>query len=110
MARMSPTNRPIRIVLPPWRSKYPSTWFSRSSVILNRGPWRNMKSRPRRRPMKKLVVSPSTAHTQIRPISGISSTSPWPAITPPTMTMVSPGATSPTNAPVSRKAASPTTA
>ncbi len=58
--------------------------------------------------MKKLVVSPSTAQTQIRPISGISSTSPWPAITPPTRIVVSPGAISPTNAPVSRNAISPT--
>ena len=58
--------------------------------------------------MKKLVVSPSTQQTQTRPISGISSISPWPAITPPTITVVSPGATRPTNAPVSRKASSPT--
>ena len=41
--------------------------------------------------MKKLVVSPSTAQTQTRPISGIRSISPWPAITPPAITTVSPG-------------------
>ena len=55
--------------------------------------------------MKKLVVSPSTAQIQTMPISGSRSISPCPAITPPTITIVSPGATSPTNAPVSRKAA-----
>ena len=42
---------------------------------------------------------------QTMPISGSSWISPWPAITPPAMTIVSPGATRPTNAPVSRKAA-----
>ena len=60
--------------------------------------------------MKKLVVSPSTAQTQTRPISGSRSISPCPAITPPAITTVSPGATSPTNAPVSRKAITPTSA
>jgi len=53
--------RPIRIVLPPWRLKYDSTCSSRASSILTLGPWRRMKSRPRRRPMKKLVVSPRIA-------------------------------------------------
>ena len=38
--------------------------------------------RPSRRPMKKLVVSPSTAQSQTSPISGSRSISPWPAITP----------------------------
>ena len=59
--------------------------------------------------MKKLVVSPSTAQPQTTPIRGSSSISPWPAITPAAITIVSPGATSPTNAPVSRNAATPTT-
>ena len=58
--------------------------------------------------MKKLVVSPSTAQTQTRPISGSRSISPWPAITPPAITTVSPGAIRPTKAPVSRKAMMPT--
>ena len=58
--------------------------------------------------MKKLVVSPRMAQIQTSPISGISSISPWPAITPPAMTTVSPGATRPTKAPVSRKASTPT--
>ena len=32
-ARTRPMKRPIRIVLPPWRSKYASTWAKRSGVI-----------------------------------------------------------------------------
>ena len=58
-----------------------------------RGPCFSRKRRPSRRPMKKLVVSPSTAQVQTRPISGRRSISPCPAITPPAMTTVSPGAT-----------------
>ena len=96
--------RPIRIVLPPWRSKYPSTCSRRSWVILTSGPCVSRNLRPSRRPMKKLAVSPSTAQIHTRPIRGKMSISPWPAITPPAITTVSPGATSPTNAPVSRKA------
>ena len=51
IARTSPTKRPIRIALPPWRSKKRSTCSSRSCVIFTRGPWRSMNPRPRRRPM-----------------------------------------------------------
>ena len=107
-ARTSPTKRPIRMVLPPWRWKKPSTCSSRASVIFTLGPCVRMKLRPSRRPMKKLVVSPRKAHAQTIPMRIVSEISPWPAITPPTITTVSPGATRPTNAPVSRKASSPT--
>ncbi len=73
-------------------------------------PWRSRKRRPSRRPMKKLVLSPTTAQAQTTPISGSSWISPWPAITPPAITTVSPGAMRPTKAPVSRKANTPTSA
>ena len=105
-----PMKRPIRMVLPPCRSKYDSTCLSRASVILKRGPCFSRKRRPSRLPMKKLVVSPSTADSQTIPIRGSRSIVPCPATTPAAMTIVSPGATSPTNAPVSRKAATATSA
>ena len=107
-ARTRPMKRPIRIVAPPRRSKKPSTWCSRASVIFTRSPLRISQSRPSRRPSVYDVRSPATAHAHTIAISTSSEISPWPATTPPTITVVSPGATRPTNAPVSRKASTPT--
>ena len=45
-ARTSPMNRPIRIVLPPWRAKYPSTCSKRSGVISTLRPCSRTNSRP----------------------------------------------------------------
>ena len=60
--------------------------------------------------MKKLAESPSTQESQTIPSRRITEIAPWPAITPPTITVNSPGAIRPTNAPVSRKAITPTSA
>ena len=54
------------------------------------------------------VTSPATAQVHTMAISTVSEISPWPATSPPTITVVSPGATSPTTAPVSRNAITPT--
>ena len=51
MARTRPMKRPTRIVLPPWRSKYPSTCSKRSWVMLTRGPCFSRKPRPSLWPM-----------------------------------------------------------
>ena len=45
-ARTRPMKRPTRIVTPPRRSKNPSTWCRRSSVIFTRSPWRSSHARP----------------------------------------------------------------
>ena len=108
IARTSPMKRPIRIVMPPRRSKNASTCSRRSSVIFTRAPCRTMKSRPSRRPSAYDVTSPSTAQVQTIAISSSSEISPWPATSPPTITVVSPGAIRPMNAPVSRNASTPT--
>ena len=79
---------------------------SARGVIRTFGPCRRTKSRPSRRPMKKLVVSPAQAQNQTIAIVITIDVSPWPATAPPRITAVSPGNTSPTKAPVSRKASS----
>ena len=107
-ARTRPMNRPTRIVAPPCLWKNTSTCSSRSSVILTRGPCRSMKPRPIRRPIRYDVRSPRTAAVHTIAISTSSEICPWPATSPPTITVVSPGAISPTNAPVSRYAITPT--
>src|SRR4051812_44867981 len=109
-ARTSPTKRPIRIALPPWRSRKPSTWCRRACVMPNRGPRRSRNGRPSRRPSRKLARSPSAAALQATAIITGSETSPWAATTPPSTSAVSPGAISPTNAPVSRNAMPATSA
>ena len=109
-ARTSPMKRPIRIVLPPCRPKYASTCSKRSWVIRTLGPWRSTNPRPSRRPIQKLVVSPSQAQNQTIAIVITIDVSPWPATAPPRITAVSPGKTRPTNAPVSRNASTPTSA
>ena len=55
------------------------------------GPCLTRNARPSLWPRKKLALSPSTQQNQARPISGTMSISPWPATTPPMITVNSPG-------------------
>ena len=107
-ARTRPMKRPIRIVLPPWRWKYDSTWAKRCSVIRTFGPCRITKPRPSRWPSRKLTVSPAQAQNQTMASIRTTEFSPWPASAPPMITAVSPGKTRPTKAPVSANASRPT--
>jgi hypothetical protein len=110
IGRTNPMKRPISTVAPPRRRKCSSTCASRSGVILNFGPCLTRKLRPRRRPRKKLTVSPLNVHAQTSGISTQMSIVPCPAITPPSRIVNSPGATRPMKAPVSAKAMTPTSA
>ena len=78
-------------------------------MIFTRSPCRSSQARPSLRPAVYDARSPATAHAHVMAISNVSEISPWPATTPPTITVVSPGAIRPMNAPVSRKARMPTT-
>ena len=60
-------------------------------MICTLAPCLTMKARPSRRPRKKLVRSPATAHAQTTAIIVRTSTWPWPATRPPSSSAVSPG-------------------
>jgi hypothetical protein len=110
IGRTKPMKRPTSTVAPPRRAKCSSTCARRSGVMRTFGPCFSRNLRPRRRPRKKLIVSPAKVQNQTSGISTQMEISPWPAITPPSSTVNSPGAMRPTKAPVSRKAIAPTSA